>query len=211
MEGRAKHFYGIYKKMHEQHINFDEVYDLIAFRIILDSDKDKTCYEALSIVHALWKPVPGRFKDYIAMPKANNYQSLHTAVIGPYGERVEIQIGQKQCMNGRKKALPLTGDIKKGVPLKTMKKIKLKNSEKCMEIQHEIKDPKEFMSNLKLALFPEEVYVFTPNGDVKSFPKGATPIDFAYSIHTDVGNQCIGAKVNRNIVPLRYKLQNGDQ
>jgi guanosine-3',5'-bis(diphosphate) 3'-pyrophosphohydrolase len=210
VEGRAKHLYSIYRKMHEQHINFDEVYDLIAFRIILDSDKDKTCYEVLSIVHALWKPVPGRFKDYIAMPKANNYQSLHTAVIGPYGERMEIQIRTKMMHEWAEKGIAAHWRYKEGLSFKNSEENQIKKLREVMEIQHEIKDPKEFMSNLKLALFPEEVYVFTPNGDVKSFPMGATPIDFAYSIHTDVGNQCIGAKVNKSIVPLKYKLQNGE-
>jgi GTP pyrophosphokinase len=210
VEGRAKHLYSIYKKMHEQHIKFDEVYDLIAFRIILDSDQEKTCYEALSMVHALWKPVPGRFKDYIAMPKANHYQSLHTTVIGPYGERVEIQIRTKTMHEWAEKGIAAHWRYKEGIAFKNGEENQIKKLREVMEIQHEIKDPKEFMSNLKLALFPEEVYVFTPDGDVKSFPKGATPIDFAYSIHTDVGNQCIGAKVNKNIVPLRYKLQNGE-
>jgi len=211
VEGRAKHLYGIYKKMHEQHINFDEVYDVIAFRIILDSDLDKTCYEALSIVHATWKPVPGRFKDYIAMPKANNYQSLHTAVIGPYGERVEIQIRTRAMHEWAEKGIAAHWRYKEGRAFHDNEENQIKKLREALEIQQDIKNPKEFMSNLKLALFPEEVYVFTPHGDVKSFPKGATPIDFAYSIHTDVGNQCTGAKVNRNIVPLRYQLQNGDQ
>jgi guanosine-3',5'-bis(diphosphate) 3'-pyrophosphohydrolase len=211
VEGRAKHLYGVYKKMHEQHINFDEVYDLIAFRVIIDSDKEKTCYEVLSIVHALWKPVPGRFKDYIAMPKANNYQSLHTAVIGPYGERVEIQIRTKMMHEWAEKGIAAHWRYKEGRAYKDNEENQIKKLREVLEIQQEIKNPKEFMSNLKLALFPEEVYVFTPNGDVKAFPKGATPIDFAYSIHTDVGNQCIGAKVNRNIVPLKYELHNGDR
>ncbi|MBP7766593.1 MAG: bifunctional (p)ppGpp synthetase/guanosine-3',5'-bis(diphosphate) 3'-pyrophosphohydrolase [Deltaproteobacteria bacterium] len=211
VEGRAKHLYGIYKKMHEQRINFDEVYDVIAFRIILDSDIDKTCYEALSIVHALWKPVPGRFKDYIAMPKANNYRSLHTAVIGPYGERVEIQIRTRSMHEWAEKGIAAHWRYKEGRAFQDHEDNQIKKLREALEIQQEIKNPKEFMSNLKLALFPEEVYVFTPHGDVKSFPKGATPVDFAYSIHTDVGHQCTGAKVNRNIVPLRYQLQNGDQ
>ncbi|MEE9911196.1 MAG: bifunctional (p)ppGpp synthetase/guanosine-3',5'-bis(diphosphate) 3'-pyrophosphohydrolase [Deltaproteobacteria bacterium] len=211
VEGRAKHLYGIYKKMHEQHINFDEVYDVIAFRIVLDSDVDKTCYEALSIVHALWKPVPGRFKDYIAMPKANNYQSLHTAVIGPYGERVEIQIRTRAMHEWAEKGIAAHWRYKEGRAFHDNEDNQIKKLREALEVQQDIKNPKEFMSNLKMALFPDEVYVFTPHGDVKSFPKGATPIDFAYSVHTDVGNQCIGAKVNRNIVPLRYQLQNGDQ
>jgi GTP pyrophosphokinase len=211
VEGRAKHLYSIYKKMHEQNINFDEVYDLIAFRVILDSDNIKSCYEALSAVHSLWKPVPGRFKDYIAMPKANNYQSLHTTVIGPYGERVEIQIRTKAMHEWADKGIAAHWRYKEGRAFKNNEDDQIKKLREMLEFQHEIKDPREFMSNLKLALFPEEVYVFTPNGDVKSFPKGATPLDFAYSIHTDVGNQCIGAKVNRNIVPLKYELQNGDR
>lgn len=211
VEGRAKHLYGIYKKMQEQHINFDEVYDVIAFRIIVDSEMDKTCYEALSIVHALWKPVPGRFKDYIAMPKANNYQSLHTAVIGPYGERVEIQIRTRAMHEWAEKGIAAHWRYKEGKGFQDAEDSQIKKLRETLEIQQDIKNPREFMSNLKMALFPDEVYVFTPHGDVKSFPKGATPIDFAYSIHTDVGHQCIGAKVNRNIVPLRYQLQNGDQ
>jgi GTP pyrophosphokinase len=211
VEGRAKHLYGIYKKMHEQHINFDEVYDVIAFRIIMDSEVEKSCYEALSIVHALWKPVPGRFKDYIAMPKANNYQSLHTAVIGPYGERVEIQIRTRAMHEWAEKGIAAHWRYKEGRAFHDHEDNQIKKLREALEIQQEIKNPKEFMSNLKMALFPDEVYVFTPHGDVKSFPKGATPIDFAYSVHTDVGHQCTGAKVNRNIVPLRYQLQNGDR
>ena len=211
VEGRAKHLYGIYRKMHEQHIDFDEVYDVIAFRIILDSDKEKTCYEALSIVHALWTPIPGRFKDYIAMPKPNNYQSLHTAVIGPHGERVEIQIRTRAMHEWAEKGIAAHWRYKEGRAFQDDEDTQIKKLREALEIQQDIKNPKEFMSKLKMALFPEDVYVLTPHGDVKTFPKGATPIDFAYSIHTDVGNQCIGAKVNRNIVPLRYQLQNGDQ
>ncbi len=211
VEGRAKHLYGIYKKMHEQHLNFDEVYDLIAFRVILESDQEKGCYETLSVVHSLWKPVPGRFKDYIAMPKANNYQSLHTTVIGPYGERLEIQIRTRVMHEWAEKGIAAHWRYKEGRAYKDEEENQIKKLREILEIQQEIKNPKEFMSDLRLALFPEEVYVFTPHGDVKSFPKGATPVDFAYSIHTDVGNQCIGAKVNRNIVPLKYKLQNGDR
>jgi len=174
VEGRAKHLYSIYKKMHEQHINFDEVYDLIAFRIILDSDQEKTCYEALSMVHALWKPVPGRFKDYIAMPRPIIINRCIPRLSGHTEKEWKFRSGLKQCMNGRKKALPPTGAIRKALPSKNSEENQIKKLREVMEIQHEIKDPKEFMSNLKLALFPEEVYVFTPNGDVKSFPKGAT-------------------------------------
>jgi guanosine-3',5'-bis(diphosphate) 3'-pyrophosphohydrolase len=209
VEGRAKHFYSIYKKMKEQHIDFDEVYDLTAFRIILDSDKEKDCYEALSMVHALWMPVPGRFKDYIAMPKANHYQSLHTTVIGPYGERVEIQIRTRPMHEWAEEGIAAHWRYKEGRVFSSDDD-QIKKLRDLLDVQQEIKNPREFMSNLKVALFPEEVYVFTPNGDVRSFPKGATPIDFAYSIHTDIGNQCIGAKVNRSIVPLKYQLRNGD-
>jgi GTP pyrophosphokinase len=210
VEGRAKHLYGIYRKMMDQHINFDEVYDLIAFRIVLDSDKEKECYEALSVVHSLWKPVPGRFKDYIAMPKANNYRSLHTTVIGPYGERVEIQIRTKEMHEWAEEGIAAHWRYKEGEIVSGKEEEQIKKLRELLEVQHELKNPREFMKNIKMALFPDEVYVFTPAGDVKSFPKGATPIDFAYSIHTDVGDKCIGAKVNRSIVPLKYQLQNGD-
>ncbi|MEA3486802.1 MAG: TGS domain-containing protein, partial [Thermodesulfobacteriota bacterium] len=202
--------YSIFKKMHEQRINFDEVYDLTAFRIIIDSDEERRCYEALSIVHALWKPVPGRFKDYIAMPKTNNYRSLHTTVIGPYGERVEIQIRTKEMDEWADKGIAAHWKYKEGKVSSGEDEDQINKLRELLDMQKDHKDAREFMKNLKLALYPDEVYVFTPRGDVKSFPKGATPIDFAYSIHTDVGNQCIGAKVNRSIVPLKYQLRNGD-
>jgi GTP pyrophosphokinase len=210
VEGRAKHYFSIYQKMQEQQIDFDEVYDLLAFRIILDSNKVKECYEALSVVHALWKPVPGRFKDYIAMPKANNYRSLHTTVIGPYGERVEIQIRTREMHVWAESGIAAHWRYKEGDLLRGRDEEQIRKLRDLLEVQQDLKDPREFMRNLKVALFPDEVYVFTPKGEVKAFPKGATPIDFAYSIHTDVGNQCIGARVNRNLVPLKYELQNGD-
>jgi GTP pyrophosphokinase len=210
VEGRAKHFYSIYKKMKEQHIDLDEVYDLIAFRIILDSEKEVECYEALSVVHALWKPVPGRFKDYIAMPKANNYRALHTTLIGPYGERVEIQIRNKIMHEWAEEGIAAHWRYKEGQSFKSNDDEQIKRLRELLEVQQDLKNPREFMSNLKMALFPDDVYVFTPRGELKAFPKGATPIDFAYSIHTDVGHQCVGAKINRNIVPLKYQLQNGD-
>jgi GTP pyrophosphokinase len=210
VEGRAKHFHSIYRKMQEQNLDFDDVYDLTAFRIVLESDKEKECYEALSMVHALWKPVPGRFKDYIAMPKANNYRSLHTTVIGPYGERVEIQIRTRVMHEWAEEGIAAHWRYKEKRKDLSDDEDQIKKLRELLEAQQELKNPREFMSNLKLALFPDEVYVFTPRGDVQSFPRGATPIDFAYSIHTDIGNQCIGAKVNRAIVPLKYQLQNGD-
>jgi GTP pyrophosphokinase len=210
IEGRAKHLFSIYRKMEEQRIDLDEVYDLIAFRIILDSDRESECYEALSVVHALWKPVPGRFKDYIAMPKANHYRALHTTVIGPYGERVEIQIRNRIMHEWAEEGIAAHWRYKEGRSYRSDDDDQIKRLRDLLEVQQELKNPREFMSNLKMALFPDEVYVFTPKGDVKAFPKGATPIDFAYSIHTDIGNQCIGAKVNRSIVPLKYVFQNGD-
>jgi len=210
VEGRAKHLYSIFKKMQDQGINFDEVYDLIAFRVILDSNKVKECYEVLSIIHALWKPVPGRFKDYIAMPKANSYQSLHTTVIGPYGERLEVQIRTRKMHEWAEKGIASHWRYKEGRIIDDKDERQIQRLRELLDFQSEQMDPREFMRNLKLALYADEVYVFTPTGDVKSFPKGATPIDFAYAIHTDVGNQCVGAKVNRNIVPLKYALQNGD-
>lgn len=210
IEGRAKHLFSIYRKMEEQRIDLDEVYDLIAFRIILDSDRESECYEALSVVHALWKPVPGRFKDYIAMPKANNYRALHTTVIGPYGERVEIQIRNRIMHEWAEEGIAAHWRYKEGRAYRSDEDEQIKRLRDLLEVQQELKNPREFMSNLKMALFPDEVYVFTPKGDVKAFPQGATPIDFAYSIHTDIGNQCIGAKVNRSIVPLKYMFQNGD-
>jgi len=210
VEGRAKHLFSIYRKMESQHIKFDEVYDLIAFRVILDSNREKECYEALSVVHARWKPVPGRFKDYIAIPKANNYRSLHTTVIGPYGERIEIQIRTRDMHEWAEAGIAAHWRYKESRALESDDEEQIKKLRELLEAQHDVQNPREYMSSLKLALFPDEVYVFTPGGDVRAFPKGATPIDFAYSIHTDVGNQCIGAKVNRNIVPLKYELQNGD-
>ena len=210
VDGRPKHLYSIYEKMNDQHINFDEVYDLMAFRIILDSNEIKECYEALSVVHANWKPVPGRFKDYIAMPKANNYRSLHTTVIGPYGERVEVQIRTREMHEWAEKGIAAHWRYKEGRVSSDEDEGQIEKLRELFEVQKEHKDAREFMRNLKIALFPDEVYIFTPHGDVKSFPKGATPVDFAYSVHTDVGNHCIGAKINRNIVSLKYKLQNGD-
>jgi GTP pyrophosphokinase len=210
VDGRPKHLYSIYEKMNEQHINFDEVYDLMAFRIILDSNEVKECYEALSVIHASWKPVPGRFKDYIAMPKANNYRSLHTTVIGPYGERVEVQMRTREMHEWAEKGIAAHWRYKEGRVSSDEDEGQIEKLRELFEVQQEHKDAREFMRNLKISLFPDEVYIFTPHGDVKSFPKGATPVDFAYSVHTDVGNHCIGAKINRNIVSLKYKLQNGD-
>ncbi len=209
LQGRVKHLYGIHSKMRNQEIGFEEVYDKIAFRIIVGSLKD--CYGTLGIIHSLWKPVPGRFKDYIAMPKPNMYQSLHTTVIGPYGERIEVQIRTEEMHKIAQKGIAAHWRYKEGK--EGIKKQDAKSYDwlqRLIEWQQDLKDPSEFLKTVKVDLFPEEVYVFTPKGEVKAFPRGATPIDFAYGIHTDVGNKCVGAKVNGKLVPIRYQLVNGD-
>jgi len=208
VEGRLKHIYSIYQKMKKQNIEFDRVYDLIAFRIILDSVQE--CYEALGIIHSLWKPVPGRFKDHIAMPKANMYQSLHTTVIGPHGERVEIQIRTAEMHRIAEEGIASHWKYKEGKDIGEKTDREFAWLRRLLEWQQDMKDPGEFLESVRVDLFPEEVYVFTPKGEVKEFPRGATPLDFAYSIHTDVGHQCNGAKVNGKIVPLKYELKNGD-
>ena len=208
VSGRPKHFYSIYKKMQAQNLEFEQVYDVIAFRIILDTAKD--CYEALGIIHSLWKPVPGRFKDYIAMPKANGYQSLHTTVIGPYGERVEIQIRTEEMSRTAEEGIAAHWQYKEGKVIAPKDSKQFAWVRQLLEWQQDLRDPREFLETVKIDLFPDEVYVFTPKGDVKQFPVGSTPVDFAYSIHTQIGQQCMGAKVNGKIVPLRYSLKNGD-
>jgi GTP diphosphokinase / guanosine-3',5'-bis(diphosphate) 3'-diphosphatase len=206
--GRPKHFYSIFKKMRDQGRVFDEIYDLTAVRVITRSVRD--CYGALGIVHTLWKPIPGRFKDFIAMAKSNMYQSLHTTVIGPRGEPIEIQIRTEEMHRTAEEGIAAHWRYKEG-------KTKIDPSDKSfvwlrqlLEWQQDLKDPKEFMDTVKVDLFSEAVYVFTPKGDVRELPRGATPVDFAFSIHTDVGVHCMGAKVNGKMVPLRYELRNGD-
>jgi GTP pyrophosphokinase len=194
--------------MQAQNLEFEQVYDVIAFRIILDTAKD--CYEALGIIHSLWKPVPGRFKDYIAMPKANGYQSLHTTVIGPYGERVEIQIRTEEMSRTAEEGIAAHWQYKEGKVIAPKDSKQFAWVRQLLEWQQDLHDPHEFLETVKIDLFPDEVYVFTPKGDVKQFPVGSTPVDFAYSIHTQIGQQCMGAKVNGKIVPLRYPLKNGD-
>jgi GTP pyrophosphokinase len=208
VQGRSKHLYSIYQKMKRENIDFHEVYDLIALRIITDSIKN--CYAILGIIHSLWRPIPGRFKDYIALPKANMYQSLHTTVIARRGERVEFQIRTEEMHGIAEDGIAAHWRYKEGRGEAKSYEEKFQWLRHLLEWQQELKDPKEFMDTLKIDLFPEEVYVFTPKGDVKPFPFGATPVDFAYSIHTDIGNQCVGAKANSRIVPLKYKLKNGD-
>jgi len=208
VSGRPKHFYSIYRKMKAQNLEFEQVYDVIAFRIILDTVKN--CYEALGIIHSLWKPVPGRFKDYIAMPKANGYQSLHTTVIGPYGERVEIQIRTEEMNRTAEEGIAAHWQYKEGKEITAKDSRQFAWVRQLLEWQQDLRDPREFLETVKIDLFPDEVYVFTPKGDVKQFPVGSTPVDFAYSVHTQIGNQCVGAKINGKIVPLRYQLKNGD-
>jgi guanosine-3',5'-bis(diphosphate) 3'-pyrophosphohydrolase len=206
--GRPKHFYSIYKKMHDQKKEFDEIYDLTAIRVITDSVKD--CYGTLGVIHTLWKPISQRFKDFIAVPKSNGYQSLHTTVIGSKGDPVEIQIRTWEMHRVAEEGIAAHWKYKEGRSSIDPTDQSFVWLRQLMEWQRELKDSKEFLHTLKVDLFPDEVYVFTPRGDVKPFPKGATPIDFAFAVHTDVGHHCAGAKVNGRLVPLRTELQNGD-
>ncbi|UCF29919.1 MAG: bifunctional (p)ppGpp synthetase/guanosine-3',5'-bis(diphosphate) 3'-pyrophosphohydrolase [bacterium] len=207
--GRVKHLYSIYNKMKIQDLPFEQIYDLIAFRIIVDSVRD--CYGVLGIIHSLFRPVPGRFKDYIGVPKSNRYQSLHTTVIGPFRERMEVQIRTREMHLTAEDGIAAHWRYKEGS--KTLPEEDIKRFSWFKQILDELKeveDPRELMETVRTDLFPNDVYVFTPKGEVREFPKGATPIDFAYSIHTDVGHHCVGAKVNGRMVPLRYRLKNGD-
>lgn len=207
VEGRHKHFYSIYQKMINQSLEIDQLYDLIAFRVIVQEVAE--CYEALGLIHALWKPIPGKFKDYISLPKANHYQSLHTKVIGPYGERIEVQIRTAEMHRVAEEGIASHWQYKEDRQDETDAK-KFTWVRQLLESQKEYQDPKEFLETLRIDLFPDEVYVFTPRGEVKTLPKGSTPIDFAYSIHTDVGHRCTGARVNNKMVPLRFTLRHGD-
>ncbi len=206
--GRYKNYYSIFQKMNNQNLAFEEVYDIIAFRIILDSIPK--CYEALGLVHSLWKPIAKKFKDYIGMPKPNMYQSLHTTVIGPYGERIEIQIRTREMDSVAKSGIAAHWSYKEGKVVDENISKTFEWVQHLVENQESFNDPNEFLENVRIDLFPDEVYVFTPRGEIKSLPKGATPVDFAYMIHSEVGNQCVGAKVNGKMVPLRYELQTGE-
>jgi len=206
--GRYKHFFSIYQKMLSQNLSFEEVYDIIAFRIILDTIPQ--CYEALGLVHSLWKPIAKKFKDYIGVPKPNMYQSLHTTVIGPFGERIEIQIRTHEMDKVAKSGIAAHWSYKEGKATDDGINAKFAWIQSLVENQAEFRDPQEFLENVRIDLFPDEVYVFTPQGEIKSLPKGATPIDFAYLIHSEVGNQCTGAKVDGRMVPLKYELQTGN-
>ncbi|MEW5722427.1 MAG: bifunctional (p)ppGpp synthetase/guanosine-3',5'-bis(diphosphate) 3'-pyrophosphohydrolase [Thermodesulfobacteriota bacterium] len=208
--GRPKHLYSIYKKMVQQNLTIDQVYDIIAFRIVVDSVRD--CYAVLGVIHSIFKPIPGRFKDYISLPKANGYQSLHTAVIGPRAERMEVQIRTREMNNYAENGIAAHWRYKEGDKLTDTESDRFQWLRSLLEWQRELKDPTEFMTSVRDSLQTEDkhVYVFTPAGEVKELPKGATPIDFAYAIHTQVGHHCSGAKVNGSIVAVKYHLQNGD-
>jgi len=206
--GRSKNFFSIYSKMKAQNLSFEQIYDLIAFRIILDTLPQ--CYEALGLIHSMWKPIDYKFKDYIGRPKPNMYQSLHTTVIGPVGERIEIQIRTWEMDRVAKSGIAAHWSYKEGRRIDENISQKFAWIQDLVENQETFRDPGEFLENVRLDLFPDEVYVFTPKGDIRALPKGSTPVDFAYLIHTEVGHKCVGAKVNGQMVSLPYQLQTGD-
>lgn len=208
VRGRIKHIYSVYQKLKRQGIPFEDVYDVLGIRVTVETVAE--CYESLGIIHSVWKPIQSRIKDFIAMPKANMYQSLHTTVFGPEGERIEIQIRTGEMDFIANEGIAAHWRYKDGTRISDQDGEKLSWLRQLLEWQKELKDPKEFLQSVKIDLYPEDVYVFTPKGEVKRFPVGATPLDFAYSVHTQLGNQCVGAKVNGKIVPLRYKLNSGD-
>ena len=207
--GRPKHFFSIHSKMQQDELNFDQIYDLVAFRIIMPTLRE--CYEALGVVHANWKPIPGRFKDYIALPKVNMYQSLHSTVIGPRGQRMEVQIRTREMHEVAELGIAAHWSYKEGAgPAQSRDTERFAWLRRLIEWQQNLKDPQEFLSTVKDDLFAEEVFVFTPKGDLLDFPQGATVIDFAYRIHSQVGQHLAGARVNGRMVPLRYRLKSGD-
>lgn len=205
--GRSKHLWSIYRKMNNRNIEYEQVYDVLAFRVIVESLSD--CYAALGLIHSLWKPIPGRFKDFIAIPKTNNYQSLHTTVVGPGGERIEIQIRTQEMHLIAEQGIAAHWSYKEGKQAaQSLNQINWLRE--LVSWHQQVGNSEEFLDNLKTDLFENEIYVFTPKGDVREFPDGATPVDFAYAVHTQLGHTCVGAKVNGKMVPLKYKLQNGD-
>lgn len=212
VSGRPKHLWSVFRKMMDKGLAFDEIHDLIAFRVLVDTLGQ--CYEALGNIHSKWRPIPGRFKDYIAMPKPNGYRSLHTSVVGPKGERIEIQIRTKRMQEVAESGIAAHWKYKahgeSHLALDEASERSFQWLRQLMNWQRDLTDPNEFLESVKVDLFSDEVYVFTPRGDVIELPRGATPVDLAFAVHSDVGMQCIGAKVNNRIVPLRYVLENGD-
>jgi GTP pyrophosphokinase len=208
VSGRVKHYYGIYQKMQRQRITFDQVHDVLGLRIITDTNA--SCYTIMGLIHSLWTPIPGRFKDYIAMPKSNMYQSLHTSVIGPKGERVEFQIRTEEMHAIAEEGIASHWKYKEKDAVRDKDSRYISWLRELIQSQKELPDAREFLEAVKGEVIPEVVYVFTPKGEIMELPVGSTPVDFAYSIHTQVGHKCIGAKVNGRIVPLRYQLKNGD-
>ncbi|HEX7707771.1 MAG TPA: TGS domain-containing protein, partial [Thermoanaerobaculia bacterium] len=206
--GRVKSMYSIWTKLRRQDIDIGQLYDYLAFRIITPSVKD--CYAALGIIHQMWRPVPGRIKDYIAMPKPNFYQSLHTTVVAEKGQPFEVQIRTREMDLIAEQGIAAHWKYKEGRVSAQPDDANFLWLRQLVEWQHDIKDPRVFLDSLKIDLYPDEVYTFTPKGDVFAFPRGASPLDFAYRIHTDVGNRCVGARVNGKLVPLRTQLRNGD-
>lgn len=210
VSGREKHIFSTYKKMTEKHLSFSEVHDIYGFRVVLKEVSE--CYLALGALHSLYKPVPGKFKDYIAIPKANGYRSLHTTLIGPFGTPMEIQIRTEQMHRVAEAGVASHWMYKEDeATLSELQKKTHQWLQSLLEIQHQSGDPHEFLEHVKIDLFPDEVYVFTPKGKILSLPRGATAVDFAYFVHTDIGNRCVAAKVNSELVPLRTELRNGDR
>jgi GTP diphosphokinase / guanosine-3',5'-bis(diphosphate) 3'-diphosphatase len=208
VSGRAKRLYSIYRKMLQEELRLDEIYDITAFRVVVESVKE--CYEALGYIHALFKPIPGKIKDYVALPKGNMYQSLHTTVMGPRGEKIEIQIRTPEMHKIAEEGIAAHWKYKEGRVFDPKEDKMFGWLRRVIEWQKELKDSKEFLEIFKIDLFPDEVYVFTPKGDVRELPKGATAVDFAYAIHSELGHKCVGTKVNGKLVPLRTQLKSGD-
>jgi GTP pyrophosphokinase len=208
VEGRTKRLYSIQQKLRRQRIELDQVYDFVALRVVVKTIPD--CYAVLGILHNLWRPVPGRIKDFIAMPRPNGYQALHTSVIGDEGHPFEVQIRTLEMHRVAEEGIAAHWKYKEGKSGFDKDDQAFAWLRQLLEWQQEVKDPHEFLNSLKLDLYPEEVYCFTPRGEVKTLPRGSTPVDFAYAIHTEIGHQCVGARVNGKMVPLRYKLKNGD-
>ncbi|MEM9192629.1 MAG: bifunctional (p)ppGpp synthetase/guanosine-3',5'-bis(diphosphate) 3'-pyrophosphohydrolase [Myxococcota bacterium] len=209
VQGRVKHLYSIFRKMRRNNLEFEDIQDFVAFRILMENVAD--CYAALGVVHSQWTPIPGRFKDFVALPKPNMYQSLHTTVIGPGHRRIEVQIRTHEMHSTAEFGIAAHWQYKQQTGgLDARDAARFAWLRQMLEFQQEVDDPAEFFESVKVDLFPDEVYVFTPKGDVKTFPRGASPLDFAYSIHSEVGHHCVGARINGAMVPLRHKVKNGD-